>query len=181
MLLLYIFIMVMIFSSAPMIIKITKKASHGATLKRSIEQAGGKFIPTNAFWYMGSIDGKKCDFHVVFDKRLISVKVIGLLASNTLISFVDKCSYEIKTLNSQSQVDKNSVSYSKKKKKPYDFKFGIPEEYKKLPQARIIMTTPPAPIRVSLTDGAGRTDISVGDKTPEGEYYTADAFAELFK
>lgn len=171
----------MIFSSAPLIVKITKKASEGTTLKRSIEQAGGKFIPTHTFWYMGSIDGRYCDFHVVFDGRLISVKVISLLSRGVMIRFIDKDSYGIKVVKSFDTVEEQSVSYKTKRKKPYDFKKGLKEPERSLPQAKIIMSNLPEPLMLSVMENGVPKRILCTDMTPEGEYYTSQSFIELFK
>ena len=181
MLLLYIFILVMIFSAVPLLISMTKKASEGATMKRAIEQRGGKFIPTHAIWYMGEVNSERCDFHVVFDNRVISVKVISLLSSNVLLNFIDKENYGIKTLSAKLTENKDSVIYENKKKKPYDFKHGLKPEYSKLPHASVILLNEPRPLRISRATDDGIIDLHTGDQTGEGELYTTHSFIELFK
>lgn len=181
MLLLYIFILVMIFSCVPLLITVTKKASEGATMRRAIEQAGGKFIPTHLFWYVGAVEKTKCDFHVLYDGRLVSVKVISMLSSRVLLNFIDKETYEIKTLGKGASINEENITYSKKKKKPYDFKAGIPEEYKSLKQARVILMNTPVPARITKTVNGDRVNLSRGDNTGEGELYELHDFIELFR
>ena len=179
MLFLYIFALVMIFSSVPLLITVTKKASEGATMRRAVEQAGGKFIPTHIFWYVGTVEKSKCDFHVIYDGRVISVKVISLMSSRVFLNFIDKTSYEIKALGKTDSLNNPNVSYSKKKKKPYDFKYKLPEEYEKLPKARVILMNSPLPARI--TRGVERQDLKRGDSTGEGEPYETHDFIELFR
>lgn len=181
MLLLYIFVLVMIFSSLPLLVTVTKKASEGATMRRAIEQAGGKFIPTHTFWYVGSVEKEKCDFHVLYDGRIISVKVISLMSSRVFLNFVDKSTYEIKTLGKTDSLSNPDVSYSKKKKKPYDFKYKLPSEYEKLPRARVILMNSPLPARITKTRGGERAELKRGDNTGEGELYETHDFIELFR
>ncbi len=181
MLLIYIFILVMIFSSVPLLITITKKASEGAAMRRAIEQAGGKFIPTHLFWYVGSVEKSKCDFHVLYDGRLISVKVISLLSSRVLLNFISPSEYEIKTVGKSESINDTNVTYNKKNKKPYDFKVGIPEELRSLPQARVILMNTPLPARITKTVNSQRTELSTGANTGEGELYELHDFIELFR
>ena len=181
MLLLYIFIIVMLFSSVPFLIAITKKASEGATMLRAIEQAGGKFIPTHTFWYLGAIEKSKCDFHVIYDGRIISAKVISLFSSRVFINFIDSTSYEIKTFGKNESVNVTKVNYLKKSKKAYDFKYKIPDEYKSLPHARVILLNNPIPSRITKTKDDSRIGISIGDNTGEGELYELHDFIGLFR
>ena len=181
MLLLYIFALVMIFSAVPVLISMTKKASAAAAMKRIIEKRGGKIIPVNPFWYVGSINGKNCDFHVVFDKRLISVKVVSFITANTLVDFIDETTYGIKTLRTEKGVNKDKVTYNKCKKKPYNFKYRIPEEYSKLPKARVILINEPYPARVTVSENGFYKDVHQGEALPEGELYKVNGFINLFK
>lgn len=181
MLLLYIFAIVMIFSAVPYLISITKKASEGATMKRAIEQAGGKFIPTNSFWYMGSINKEKCDFHVVFDNRVISVKVISLFSQNTVINFIDELSYEICVFDPKKKNDSGLFNFKRKTKKKYNFSYALPEKYAKLPKASLILMNTPNPLKIFKTTNGERKEIFVSETAPEGEIYTTYSFIQLFK
>lgn len=181
MLFLYIFALVMLFSSVPLLIIVTKKASEGATMRRAIEQAGGKFIPTRMFWYIGYLESPKCDFHVVYDGRIISAKVISLMSSRVFLNFIDKTSFEIKTLSKSESLNVTTVNYSKKKKKAYDFKYKLPEEYAKLPQARIMLMNAPLPAKITKTVNGERVTLVRGDNTGEGELYETHDFIELFR
>ena len=181
MLFFYIFALVMIFSLVPVLIMMTKKASEGATMRRAIEQAGGKFIPAHTFWYVSTVEKSNCDFHVLYDGRIISVKVISVFSSRTFVNFVDKNTYEIKVLSKSESLNSPSVTYSKKKKKPYNFKYKLPEEYSKLPQARILLMNTPLPARITRTVDGERVDLGRGDRTGEGELYETHDFIELFK
>ena len=182
MLFLYIFVLVMLFSSVPMLFLLTKKASEGATMRRAIEQAGGKFIPTHTFWYVGSLEKDKCDFHVIYDKRVISVKVISLLSSRVFLNFVDKTSYEIKTFKKGETFSvKEGVKYTLKKKKTFNFNYKRPEKFGKLPQARVLLMNHPLPARITKTVGTERVILSRGDNAGEGELYETHDFIELFR
>ena len=180
--LLYIFVLVMLFIFVPLLFLITKKASEGATMRRAIEKAGGKFIPTHKLWYLGSLENERCDFHVIYDKRVISVKVISLLSKRVFINFIDKTSYEIKTLGKTESFDaKGGAKYTKKTKNPFNFNYKRPAEYGKLPQARVLLMNQPLPARITKTVGAERVILSRGDNTGEGELYKTHDFIELFK
>ena len=178
----YILAGILLFSCLPILFLITKKASEGATMRRAIEQAGGKFIPTHTFWYIGSVEKEKCDFHVIYDKRIISVKVISLLSSRVFINFVDKSTYEIKTFGRTEVFNvKEGVSYSLKKKKPYDFNYKRPDADAKLPQARVLLMNHPLPARITKTVGNERVILTRGNNTGEGELYETHDFIELFR
>ncbi len=181
MLLLYIFVLVMIFSSLPLLITITKKGSEGAAMRRAIEQAGGKLIPTRTFWYVSDIGNPNCDFHVLYDGRIISVRVISLMSSRVFLNFVDKSTYEIKTFGKKDSLNTPNVNYTKKKKKPYNFKYKLPEEYRKLPQARVILLNTPLPAKITRSVGGERVELSRGSNTGEGEIYETHDFIELFR
>lgn len=181
MLLLYIFILVMIFSSVPLLVLITKKASEGATMRRAIEQAGGKFIPTHVFWYVGTVESEKCDFHVLYDGKIISAKVISLMSSRVFLNFIDKTSFEIKTFGKTESLNVTDVNYSKKKKKAYNFKYKLPEEYSKLPQARVVLMNAPLPAKITKTVNGERVELARGNNTGEGELYETHDFIELFR
>ena len=179
---LYILLIIVLFSTLPLVFLITKKASEGGALRRAVVKAGGTFIPTHRFWYLGSQEKAKCDFHVVYGKRIISVKVISLVAKRTFINFVNKTTYEIKVLGkSESFEDAEKRKFSVKKKKPYDFGFKRPENYGKLPQARVILLNHPLPAKVTKTVGAERITLSRGADTGEGELYKTNEFIKLFK
>ena len=180
MLLIYIFIIVMIFSLVPVIVNITKKASEGATMRHNIEKAGGIFIPTHTFWYMGAIDSKKCDFHVIYDKRVISVKVISFLYQNVSVNFIDDVSYEIGTVD-RKKSGKSKNKLRKKAKKPYDFRASLKNEYSSLPSARIILFNTPTPAKVTRVQNGITRDLNYSESTGEGELYNTYGFIRLFK
>lgn len=180
MLLLYIFILVMLFSSIPYIKAMTKKASNGATMRRMLEGRGVRFIPTNVFWYMGSVSGKRCDFVCIKDGRAIAVKVISFISSNVFLEFIDERHYGIKTVRKEA-VDKDSLVYKTAKKRPYDFESALPREAAGLPLAKVILVTEPIPSRITLRDGTASVDVHTGDNLPEGEYYTEESFIRLFR
>ena len=181
MLLIYIFAIVMIFSAVPPLVSMTKKASEGAAMRHAIERAGGKFIPTHTFWYMGAIDSEKCDFHVIFDNIVISVKVISLFSSNTIINFIDESSYEICVLNPKKKNDSRMFDFKKKNKKKYNFTYSLPEQYSKLPKASVLLMNTPNPLKTFQTKNGQRQEIFVSDRTCEGELYRTHSFIQLFK
>lgn len=181
MLLLYIFILVMLFSSVPYLVAMTKKASAATAFKRALEQAGCKFIPVNPIWYMGSISGKNCDFYIIFDGRVIAVKIISFISSNVFLEFTDEKSYRIKTVRSKTELDASSVILKNCKKHAYDFKAKLPKEASGLPLAKVILINDPLPVRVTLKDDDRSADVHPGDKLPEGDYHTVDSFIYLFK
>ena len=150
-------------------------------MRRAIERAGGKFIPTHFFWYLGSVDKERCDFHVVYKNRVISVKVISLISSRVFLNFVDKSTYEIKTFGKTESFNDATKTYTKKKKKPYDFSFKRPKEYEKLPQARIILSNHPLPAKATKTVDGERVTLLRGANTGEGEFYRTSDFVKLFK
>ncbi len=181
MLLLYIFILVMLFSSVPYLVAMTKKASAAATVKRALEQAGCKFIPVNPIWYMGSISGKYCDFYIIFDGRVIAVKMISFISSNVFLEFKDEKSFGIMTVRNKTELDASSVILKTCKKRAYNFKAKLPKEASGLPLAKVILINDPLPVRVTLNDDDRSSDVHPGDKLPEGEYHTINSFLYLFK
>lgn len=181
MLLLYIFIIVMLFSSVPYLVAMTKKASAAANIKRALEQAGCKFIPVNPIWYMGSISGKYFDFYIIFDSRVIAVKMISFISSNVFLEFINKKSYSVKTVKRKTEVDAASVILKTCKKRPYDFKSKLPKEAAGLPLAKIILINDPLPLKVTFKDEDRSVDVHPGDRLPEGDYHTTDSFLYLFK
>lgn len=181
MLLLYIFILVMIFSAIPLVGVMTKRASAAATMKRALEKQGCRVIPTRAFWYMGTVDGKKCDLHVYYDGRVISVKTVGFFTKNVILNFIDKTSYSIKELKGGKTYDPDKLRYKIKKKSPYDFSASLPDELSGKKHARVILVFDPFPLKITKTEGGISYDLEVGDETGEGELYTTASFIELFK
>ena len=181
MLLLYIFILVMLFSSVPYLVSMTKKASAAANIKRALEQAGCKFIPVNPIWYMGSISGKNCDFYIIFDSKVIAVKMVSFISSNVFLEFVDKKSYRIKTVRSKTELDASSVILKTCKKRTYDFKSKLPKEAIGLPLAKVILINDPLPAMVTIADDNRSVVVHPGDRIPEGDYHTIDSFLYLFK
>lgn len=179
--LLFILVFVTTFSLLPALITVTRKASEGKLMRRDVEQAGGKFIPTHKLWYLGAIEKSKCDFHVVYDGRIISVKVISLFPQRTFLNFIDSTSYEIKILGKSDSINKTNVTYSKKSKKPYNFKYKIPDEYNSLPKARVILLNTPAPARITKTKNGVRVVLPAGESTGEGAVYKTGSFVSLFK
>ena len=171
----------MLFSTVPYIVAMTKKASAGAAMKRALEQMGCKFIPTNALWYMGSISGKKCDFYIIYDKKVIAVKVVSFIFANTFLRFIDSTTYAYAEIRNKSKVDASSVELKKHKKKAYDFKSSLPKSAEGLPMARVILITDPTPAQVTRETSDGTRVLHPGDKTPEGDYHTKDSFIYLFK
>ncbi|MBQ3017226.1 MAG: hypothetical protein IJD79_10640 [Clostridia bacterium] len=181
MLLLYIFVIVMLFSSVPYLVAMTKKASAAANIKRALEQAGCKFIPVNPIWYMGSISGKYCDFYIIFDGRVIAVKTVSFISSNVFIEFTDENNYGIKAVRSKTELNASSVILKNCKKRPYDFKSKLPKEATGLPLAKVILLNDPLPVKVTQKDEHRSVDVHPGDRLPEGDYHTIDSFLYLFK
>ena len=175
MLLLYIFLMVMLFSLIPYLKIITKRASAAAGMKRACEASGGKFVTTNPFWYIGLTDAKKCDAHILKDGRIISVKIIGFFSTNTVVDLRSAEEYATNIL--KKNFDDPSPELCKPKKKaPYDFSYKLPEEWKKLPKARIILVADPYPIKL-YSEGE---EVKIGSQLSEGELYDVESFIKLF-
>ena len=182
MLALYLIFIVFVFSLIPLLFTLTKRGSACMAMKKAIEREGGKVVPTSSLWYVGNIAKQKCDLHIYFDGRVISVKIIGFYTKNIMLNFISPDSYSIKELHTFKTVKASEVVLNKKKKKPYDFRHGLSEEGKKLPQAKIILIADPYPLMVSVsTDGGERREINIGSSTPEGELYTVNSFIKLFK
>ena len=180
MLLLYIFILVMIFSAVPYVKITAGKAKRGGELCRRLKAEGCRFIPLTPLWYIGSPSGKHADFVVIYGGRAIAVKVIGFATANTLFEFIDSTHYAIATVKGKSaELDK--VRFAEKKKKPYDFTSKLPKEAAGLPLAKVILLNSPHPISIKLKDKNSSLDINPGDKLPEGEFYTETSFIGLFK
>ena len=181
MLLLYIFILVMLFSSVPYLIRITKNASSVSEMRRQLESEGCKLKTVSPFWYMGTIDGRRADFHVLCEGKVISVKVVSFMSSGIALNFSGKDSYSIKKLK-PSETDADISTYKVKKKAPYDFKAGLPSEWAGLPSAKVIMILDPYPTKITRTgkDGKARV-LDIADSTGEGELYSLLSFIELFR
>ena len=174
MLLLYIFILVMLFSLTPYVIAITKKASACAAMRRAIEYSGGRLAPTKPLWYIGNPSKRECDLHILNGEGVISVKVIGFFLPGGVLNFKDSEHYEIATVKKGKE---NELKLAEKKKQPYDFGYKMPDEWKKLPHARVILITDPYPYKITKQN----EPISIGDDTGEGQIYTTTALAELCK
>lgn len=178
MLLLYIFLLVMLFSSIPYLILFTRRSATAAELKRAIDRAGYKFRSVGAFWCMDTVDGKHASFYILKDGRVISVKVIGFMSSGIALDFKDKNSYGIKKL-AASESEPAPDTYKTKKKSPYDFKAKMPEEWKRLPYAKIILVMDPYPAKLTRSTANGKKNIKPGDDTGEGELHNISSFLEL--
>lgn len=181
MLLIYIFAIVLIFSLVPYVISMTKKASAAASMKRTLESRGCKIIPTGPLWYMGTVTGKKCDFYVIFDKRVIAVKIVTFISPNVFLQFIDKTSYALAEIKNKATVDKNSVTLKTHKKRAYDFKSKLPKMASGLPMAKVILVTEPHPLQITMKSNDSVRALHPGEKTPEGDYHTTDSFTYLFK
>ena len=153
----------------------TKRASTAAALKRACEHAGCKFIPTTPFWYMGTVDSKRCDIHILKDQKVISVKIVGFFSSNTVFRIIDEKSYGINELKKNFS-DPSCELCKTKPKTPYDFKYKLPDDWKSLPKAKIILISDPFPVKLYIND----EEAQIGDRCKEGELFDITSFLKLF-
>lgn len=181
MLLLYIFIIVMIFSSVPHVITLTRRAASMAAVRRVCERAGFRLKINTPLWYTGTIRGKKCSFQLISDDRIIAVKVIGFLSGNTLLNFIDHRSYSATTVKAKESTLPSPSSYKVYKKEPYDFKWRLSEEERRLPLARVILISDPYPIKITCSSKDGFREIHPSDEIGEGEIHSIPSFTALFK
>ena len=182
MLFLYILIPILLISILPLIGILTRRASACITMKNAIEREGGVVVPTHKLWFIGNIEKEKCDLHVYFDGRVISAKIIGFYTKNIYLSFISPECYGIKEISKAKAARCGKVVPAKKKKKPYDFKAGLTDEGRRLPQARIILIADPYPHKITKIgkDGSQKV-LHNGSETGEGELYNINAFLKLFK
>ena len=178
MLLLYIFLLVLLFSSVPYLVLMIRRGRAAAELRERLHRAGCEFFG-RGIWYMGGIDGRRAEFCVRFDGRVISVKVIGFLSAGTAVHFESPESYLMKALK-PNETDAPLSAYKRHKKKPYDFTSVIPKEWSSLPTARVILVMDPYPEKLTRPIPSGEKRLSIGDNAGEGELYDAPSFAGLF-
>ena len=170
----------MVFSLTPYVVTMTKKASICAAMRLDIEQKGGKFVPTSPLWYISSPKKEKCDFHVFYDDRVISAKILTFYSAKTVLNFIDKKNLEYATFTKKQNAESPDLKFTKIQKNPYDFKFKLPDEWKKLPHANVILIPYPFPEKITLSDGSFKKPLSVAYNTGEGELYSIEAFKNLF-
>jgi hypothetical protein len=179
MLLLYIFIMVLMFSSVPYLVLMVKRGRTAAHMRQTFDRLGCEFHG-KGIWYMGGIDGKRADFCVVFDEHVISVKVIGFLSAGTAVHFESATSYLTRNLK-PSESDAPLQSYKKHKKKPYDFSAPIPSHLSGLPVAKVVLIMDPYPEKLTRPTPSGAKKLNIRESTGEGELYDVASFLKLFE
>ena len=178
MLLLYIFLLVLMFSSVPYLVLLAKRGRTAANIREQLDRIGAKFY-ARGIWYMGGIDGKRADFCVVYGGRVISVKVIGFLSAGTAVHFESDTSYLIKKMK-PSESNPPLSAYKRHSKRQYDFSSVIPAEFSSLPKAKVILVMDPYPEKLTRSTTSGEKKLRSGDNTGEGELYDAPAFIKLF-
>ena len=141
------------FSSVPYAVLLAKRSGSAAEIRNALNRAGCE-VRGHGIWYMAGMDGKRADFHVLNNGKVIAVKVIGFLSAGTAVHFESTGSYLIKKL-APSESDAPLTSYKKRKKHPYDFKAGMPEQWRGLPMARVILVMDPIPAKLTRSLSAG--------------------------
>ena len=178
MLLLYIFLLVLMFSSVPYLVLMVKRGRIAAEMRETLDRLGCRFNGRGV-WYMGGIDGRRAEFAVLYDNRVISVKVIGFLSAGTAVHLESETSYLIRKLK-PSESDAPLSEYKRHRKKPYDFTAPIPREWSGLPTAKVILVMDPYPEKLTRPAPNGEKKVSIGDSIGEGELYDARSFLKLF-
>ena len=178
MLLLYIFLIVLLFSSVPYIVLLAKRSGAAAEIRNALNRSGCEFR-CHGIWYMAGIEGRRADFHVLRGNRVIAVKVIGFLSAGTALHLESPTEYRIKKLK-PSETDAPISTYKKQKKHPYDFKAGLPSEWSGLPMAKVILVMDPYPAKLTRSAPSGEIRLHVGDDAGEAELYDTVSFIGLF-
>ena len=147
-------------------------------IKRVCNKRGFTFATTHKSWLFGNIKSGKCDFCVVTANKVFRVKLASSMSSMHFYCFKDKNVYLFKSLRWTLISHWASKTYKLKSKLPFDFNFGMREEWTGYEKADILLFYP-TPGGVFVSEKVTEREIWNGDFMGEALFYTKKGFIEL--
>lgn len=145
-------------------------------LKNACKKCGAALIPTHTFWFFGGRKGRTCDFHVVTEKEVISVKLFQMLRHSSSLHFTESgeyfCEHCIIMLFGRFGGSHSITTKTKPKVLPYyDFSFKLPDSDK--PQRKLLLINPVCSSFYihSKKNHSGTGLADIGDKLGDVELY----------
>ncbi len=160
---------------------ICKRLALVIRLKSVCKSKGYKLIPTHRFGWLGWTKGINADFHIVTQDTVYSVKLIGTISKRICFNFVDETNYSVKNLMFQFSQAAVGIQYEPKTKKPYNFEYGLPDDYSSKKRETVILMNPISLIVTASTFEEKRKRLENGDRIKEGVFFSGDGFVRKLR
>lgn len=184
----FIAVLILIIVGSPFIRLFFKRLTLLRRLKSACKKSGRTMIGTRKLWIFGKRKGTTCDFHVISDDEVISVKLFEMLRKTSSVYFIQGEEYycEHRVIHVVSRIG-TGLSYSfKTKPKPlpkYDYDFALPSEHKSKKRKRVLLINPACNGYYNFKRNNPQMDVQadVGDLIGEGELYAQSGFIRYLK
>lgn len=176
--LLYLFLIILIFSALPAFVILTKRYAAIATVISKLKIKGYTVKKNRKLWFTSGLEKAACELQFIGKNSVFSVKVIGFYSRKVLLNFISDEKYSI--LEGAPKPKKENDGFAVKEKPKYDFSAGLTEEELKKNRRNIILMAERVPEKITSGDGNAKRRVRIGDSTAEGEIYDCFNFIKLF-
>ena len=184
----FIAVLIVIIIGSPFVRLFFKRLTLLRKLKSACKKTGRVLISTRKFSVFGKRKHTKCDFHIISDKEVISVKLFEMLRKTSSVYFIQGEEYycEHRVFHIVSRIG-TGLSYSfKTKPKPlpkYDYDFALPEEHFSKKRKKVLLINPACHGYYSYKRNNPQLDVQadIGDLIGEGELYAQSGFIRYLK
>ena len=175
---LYLFLILLIFSSLPALVILTKRFAAIMTAIKKLEAKGYTVKKNVKLWFTSGLDRRDCELQLVGKSAVYSLKIIGFYSRRVSLHFESDECYSI--LDGKENKKKENGGYKTKAKPRYDFDAGLSDAEKLLQRRRIVLMAERVPELITATKSGAKKRLRIGDSFGEGEIYDVFHFLKLF-
>ena len=176
--LLYLLLIMLIFSALPALVILTKRYAAISTIIVKLQGKGYTVKKNTRLWFTSGIGREACELHFIGKKCVYSVKIIGFCSRKVLLNFISDTKYSI--LEGAPNPKKENDGFKIKEKPKYDFSAGLSDEELKKSRRNIILIAERVPLKITSGEGNAKKRVRIGDSAAEGDVYDCFNFLKLF-
>lgn len=171
----YFAMVIIILLLVPVFRFLCKRLSALIAIRKVCKQHGYRYVSVNRFVLFSGMKRKNCDFYIISDRSIYSVKIAGMFCKGSCINFINETTYAVKIVLLRFASSYHSILFKEKTKSPFDFKYRYPEYAYDRVFVPILLYCPVA-MRITKTSGTATRQVGNGDDIDECVFYTKSGF-----
>ncbi len=145
-------------------------------IKRFCKENGFTYVRVSRFPMLARLKGRHCNFYVLTDRTVLSVKYGGIADPDKWLRFKSPTSYEMRHMYRPNRYSTELVEYyTPEKKKPYRFDYRLPDRAYRKTLVPVLLLSP-APARVDVVEEDDVRSVPDGESMGECLFYRTEGF-----
>ena len=157
-------------------------------LRRACKKVGYTIVPTHKVWFLGTRKKEMCDFHLVSQNEVISVKLFQMLRRTSSVYFIQGeefyCEHKVFHIVSRFGGGLSFSFKTKPKELPkYDYSFGFMPEWSDKAHKKVLLINPACSGYYNYKRNNPQLDVQadIGDLIGQGQLYAQSGLIRYLK